>query len=83
MLDPNIVDTIHFVSSVCLPDTPTVFERLCSSLPSRLRRITDGETGKRQSFVVFQRDVFNESAFTQGWFPPPPGSTSETPKLDP
>ena len=55
--------------------------RLCAALPSRLRRIPDGETGKRGLFVIFQRDVFKESPFVQAPFPP--GSLSKAPKLEP
>ena len=69
LLVPKISETVHLVGSVCLPDQETVFTRLCSSLPSRLRRIPDGETGKRQNFVIFQRDVFNDSPFVQAPFP--------------
>ena len=78
---PDNANTIHFVGSICLPDTPTVFECLCSSLPSRLRRIPDGETGKRHNFVIFQREVFDESPFVQASFPP--GASSEKLELNP
>lgn len=71
---PDIASTIHFVGSICLPDTPAVFDCLCSSLPSRLRRIPDGETGKRHNFVSFQREVFHDSPFVQAPFPPGAGS---------
>lgn len=75
-MTPKVSETVHFVGSICLPETHTVFTRLCSSLPARLRRIPDGETGKRQNFVVFQRDVFNQSPFVQAPFPP--GSALQT-----
>lgn len=78
---PDIANTIHFVGSICLPDTPAVFERLCTPFPSRLRRIPDGETGKRYNFVGFQREVFNESPFVQA--PSPPGVSSGKSELDP
>lgn len=78
---PKVSETVHFVGSVCLPDQEAVFSRLCSSLPSRLRRIPDGETGKRQNFVIFQRDVFNDSSFVQAPFPP--GSASKAPGFAP
>ncbi|KAF6236098.1 hypothetical protein HO173_005726 [Letharia columbiana] len=67
---PTIADTVHLVSSVCLPDKRTVTKRLCNALPSPLRRIPDDETGKRCNFVVFQGDVFNESPFVKGPLPP-------------
>lgn len=78
---PTIANTVHFVGSVCLPDQRTATKRLFEALPSRLRRISDGETGKRCNFVIFQRDVFNLSPFVKGPFPP--GSSSEPPDILP
>ena len=69
-MTPQVSETVHFVGSVCLPETHDVLKRLCSSLPARLRRIPDGETGKRQHFVGFQRGVFDESPYVQAPFPP-------------
>ena len=80
-MTPKVSETVHFVGSVCLPDTHDVLTRLCSSLPARLRRIPDGETGKRQNFVAFQRNVFDECPFVQKPFPP--GSASQTTELSP
>ncbi len=80
-MTPNLSDTVHFVGSVCLPDQPTVLQRLSSSLPSRLRRIPDGETGKRQNFVAFQRDIFNDIPLVKA--PVPQGIASKAPKLAP
>ena len=77
----SVSDTVHFVGSVCLPDQRAVTERLCSSLSSRLRRISDGETGKRHNFVVFQRAVFNDCPFVQAPFPP--GNESLGPEIIP
>ena len=83
-MTPQVSETVHFVGSVCLPETHTVLTRLCSSLPARLRRIPDGETGKRQSFVEFQRDIFNQSPFVQAPFPPGTAfrTTGFPPELD-
>lgn len=67
---PAIADTVHFVGSVCLTDQRTVSKRHCDALTSPLRRIPNGETGKRCNFVVFQGDVFNESPFVKGPLPP-------------
>lgn len=78
---PSVADTVHFVGSVCLPDQRTMTQDLCDSLASRLRRISDGETGKRENFVIFQSQVFNESPFVQAPFPP--GSSSKGPKISP
>ena len=80
---PQIVNTVHFVGSICLPDATTVFSQLCTSLPGRLRRIPDGETGRRQRFVYFQHQVFADCPFvllprfpiaTESFEPPSPGA---------
>lgn len=76
---PTIADTVHFMGSVCLSDQRTVTKRLCGALPSRLRRISDGETGKRCNFIIFQLDVFDKSPFVKAPFPP--GSSSKPPDI--
>ena len=52
---------VHLVGSVPLDDTTSVFRTVCSSLPHRLRRIPDGETGERYNYVWFQRKHFPEA----------------------
>ena len=59
----------------------TVTMRLCDVLHCRLRRISDGETGKRCNLVIFQGDLFNESPFVKDPFPP--GSFSKPPDILP
>lgn len=49
---------VHLVGSIPLPSTEQVFREACKSLPGRLRRLPDGETGNRQAFTTFQRDAF-------------------------
>lgn len=49
---------VHLVGSVSLPDAASVFRVACTSLPHRLRRIPDGETGERNYFVWHQRKIF-------------------------
>jgi hypothetical protein len=49
---------VHFVGSVCLADTETVFRELITAFPKQLKRIPDGEPGKRGNFVLWQRSVF-------------------------
>lgn len=56
-IQPSIRN-IHFVGSVCLPDTETVFRELAVAFPKQLKRIPDGETGKRGNFVLWQRSIF-------------------------
>ena len=79
---PRTADTVHFIGSICLPDQRTATEYICYALSSRLRRISDGETGKRCNFVMFQRDVFNDSPFVKGPFPPG-SSSSKAPDILP
>ncbi|KAF2648305.1 hypothetical protein K491DRAFT_612991 [Lophiostoma macrostomum CBS 122681] len=55
---PPIAETIHFVGSVCLPSTRSVYHRICTSLGTHIRRLPDGEPGKRSDFILWQRDVF-------------------------
>lgn len=54
---------VHFVGSLPLSSSTEVFQRLATSLPNRLCRIPDGETGKRHQFTAWQRGVFDESPF--------------------
>ncbi|TGO53290.1 hypothetical protein BCON_0126g00150 [Botryotinia convoluta] len=49
---------VHFVGSICLPDTPTVYRTLNATFPTQLKRIPDGEPGNRGNFVLWQRSVF-------------------------
>jgi hypothetical protein len=49
----------HLVGSILLPDTETVFRECIERLPSRLKRIPDGETGNRSYFTAFQFAVFS------------------------
>jgi hypothetical protein len=52
---------VHLVGSMSLPDTASVFRTVCTSLPHRLRRIPDGETGERNYFVWHQRKLFPDA----------------------
>src|SRR3954451_4164944 len=56
---------VHLVGSMPLADTASVFRTVCSSLPHRLRRIPDGETGDRWYFVWFQTKLFPEEMIQQ------------------
>ncbi|EDN90645.1 hypothetical protein SS1G_00045 [Sclerotinia sclerotiorum 1980 UF-70] len=57
MASPSIKN-VHFVGSICLPDTSTIFRRLGTTFPTQLKRIPDGEPGNRGNFVLWQRSVF-------------------------
>ncbi len=50
----------HLVGSVPLPDAETVFRTVSRALGPRLRRITDGETGRRGRWIWFQREMLEE-----------------------
>ena len=50
----------HLVGSVPLPDAETVFRTVSASLGPHLRRITDGETGRRGRWIWFQREMLGE-----------------------
>lgn len=47
----------HLVGSVPLADAETVFRTVCAVIGPRLRRLTDGETGQRQRWIWFQREM--------------------------
>jgi methionine synthase II (cobalamin-independent) len=49
---------VHFVGSIPLSSNTEVFHSLSTTLPGRLLRIPDGETGKRGGFVGWQREIF-------------------------
>lgn len=49
----------HLVGSVPLADTETVFRKCLEAIPSRLKRIPDGETGSRHYFTAFQAPLFS------------------------
>jgi hypothetical protein len=49
----------HLVGSVPYPDTETVFRESIARMPGRLKRLPDGETGKRAFFTYWQFSVFD------------------------
>jgi hypothetical protein len=50
--------TVHFNGSVNLPDAETVMREISSRIPAGVRRMTDGETGERGYWVMFQVQKF-------------------------
>jgi hypothetical protein len=48
---------VHFVGSIPLPDTETVFRTLSAAAGPRLVRLPDGETGIRKTWIRFLQDV--------------------------
>jgi hypothetical protein len=48
---------VHFVGSIPLPDSETVFRTLSEAVGPHLIRIPDGETGIRKTWIRFLQDV--------------------------
>jgi hypothetical protein len=48
---------VHFVGSIPLPDAETVFRTLSQAAGSHVRRLPDGETGIRKTWIRFLQDV--------------------------
>src|SRR5262245_31502039 len=49
---------VHLVGSVPLPDDEAVFRTASELLGARLKRLPDGETGERASWIGWQAAVF-------------------------
>ena len=52
---------IHFVGSIPLPDADTVFRTLAESAGPYLRRLPDGETGIRKTWIRFLQQVLADN----------------------
>jgi hypothetical protein len=52
---------IHFVGSIPLPDTETVFRTLSACAGPYLSRLPDGETGIRKTWIRFLQDVLADN----------------------
>ncbi len=50
--------TVHFNGSVNLPDAETVMREISARVPTGVRRMTDGETGERNYWILFQVQKF-------------------------
>ncbi len=50
--------SVHFNGSVNLPDGETVMREISSRIPTGVRRMTDGETGDRGYWIMFQIQKF-------------------------
>jgi hypothetical protein len=50
--------SVHFNGSVNLPDAETVMREISSRIPTGVRRMTDGETGERSYWIMFQIQKF-------------------------
>lgn len=56
---PSGIEGCHLVGSVPYHNSETVFRECVARLPGRLRRLPDGETGKRTFFTYWQFAVFD------------------------
>lgn len=52
---------VHFVGSIPLPDSETVFRTLSGAVGARAPRLPDGETGIRKTWIKFLQDVLAEN----------------------
>jgi hypothetical protein len=50
--------SVHFNGSVNLPNAETVMREISSRVPAGVRRMTDGETGERNYWILFQIQKF-------------------------
>jgi len=52
---------VHFVGSIPLPDAETVFRTLAASAAPHLKRLPDGETGIRKTWIRFLQHVLADN----------------------
>ena len=52
---------VHFVGSVPLPDAETVFRTLPAVAGPHVKRLPDGETGRRKTWIRFLQGVLAEN----------------------
>ena len=57
---PDSLSWPHLVGSVPLPDAETVFRTVSEAWGPHLRRISDGETGRRGRWIWFQREMLEQ-----------------------
>ena len=50
--------SVHFNGSVNLPDADTVMREISARIPNGVRRMTDGEPGERNYWIMFQIQKF-------------------------
>src|ERR1700674_3336888 len=52
---------VHLVGSIPLPDAETVFRTVSSAVGRHIKRLPDGETGVRKTWIKFLQDVLAEN----------------------
>jgi hypothetical protein len=62
MTNRNKNPIVHFVGSIPLPDSETVFRTLSSACGPHLARLPDGETGIRKMWIRFLQEVLARNA---------------------
>jgi hypothetical protein len=62
MVDRSKQPIVHFVGSIPLPDSETVFRTLSAAVGPHLIRLPDGETGIRKTWIRFLQDVLSGDA---------------------
>jgi hypothetical protein len=58
---PTHKPIVHFVGSIPLPDAETVFRTLAAATGPYLKRLPDGETGIRKTWIRFLQQVLAEN----------------------
>jgi hypothetical protein len=58
---PTQPPVVHFVGSIPLPDAETVFRTLATATGPHLKRLPDGETGIRKTWIRFLQDVLADN----------------------
>src|ERR1700681_1368939 len=61
MNEPTKAPVVHFVGSMLLPDSESVFRTLAGAVGGHVARLPDGETGIRKSWIRFLQDVLAEN----------------------
>jgi len=57
MSSPQDRPVVHLVGSIPCPDAETAFRTVAGAVGPHLRRITDGETGRRKRWIGFVGDI--------------------------
>ena len=63
MSTQRLANGVHLVGSIPLSSNVEAFYTVIEALPNRLRRVPDGETGKRNYFIRCQDSTFLRSPF--------------------
>ena len=62
---PAYKPIVHFVGSIPLPDADTVFRTLAAATGPHLKRLPDGETGIRKTWIRFLQQVLADNPRTR------------------